>query len=68
MCSVAGAEDTEDKQMSAGLVCADWKQLARAASTEMNPQRLMQLIEELTQALDETRTSDALASPVQPIQ
>ena len=49
--------------MSAAPLHADWKQLAEAASTEMDPQRLMQLVEQLTQALDERRNAKTLPRP-----
>ena len=31
----------------------DWRDLARAASEEMDPDRLMELVEQLNQALDD---------------
>lgn len=33
--------------------CHDWKQLAEAARDEADPKKLMNLIEQLTRALDE---------------
>ena len=42
---------------------ADWRQLAEAASTEMDSQRLMQLIEQLAQALDESHQGKAPLRP-----
>jgi hypothetical protein len=53
----------KEDNMSAAPRYADWKQLAEAASTETDPQRLIQLIEQLTQALDESRKPQAQLRP-----
>jgi hypothetical protein len=34
-------------------VCHDWKQLAEAAGNEEDPKKLMELVGQLTRALDE---------------
>ena len=52
-CFATEAAHPWEDNMSAAY--ADWRQLAEAASTEMDSQRLMQLIEQLTEALDESR-------------
>jgi hypothetical protein len=49
----------------ARVLCNDWRELSEAASREQDPQKLMELIEQLNQALEDREKQVKGHRPIQ---
>jgi hypothetical protein len=47
------------------VLCKDWKELSEAASREQDPQKLLELIEQLNKALDQRADTQRQRPPDQ---